>query len=337
MNVLVKEITSNQKKLFNQVIFHPVQTWEWGEFRKEMGNKVIRLGTFRKNILVEGFTITLHKIPKTGLSVGMLTQCPLPSVKVLAKLKEIGSREKVIFIRIEPRISASNGKVKRFINNQYIFRGRPFFNKSTYWIDLTKTEDELLKLMHPKTRYNIRLAERRGVRVTEDNSKVAFDKYLDLMDETTKRQKYFSHSVNYHKLMWKHLKKDGVARLLVAELNSETLVAWIIFFWKDFIYYPYGASSAKYREAMAPTKIMWEVMKLGKKLGAKRFDLWGADSGTGYARFKQSFGPELVEMIGTFDFVINRPLYSAYVIMEKLRWIYLKTKSVLFPSISSFK
>lgn len=184
---------------------------------------------------------------------------------------------------------------------------------------------------------NIRVAEKHGVEVVEDNSDNAFEVYLDLMDETTRRQKYFAHTEKYHRRMWEIFKPSGMAHLLTARYQNKILATWIIFSWHDFIYYPYGASSTEHREVMAPTKMMWEAIKFGKHYGFKKFDLWGADDGKGYAKFKQNFGPELVEMMGTWDLVTNRKIYHLYRVAEELRWKLLKAKAKLLPSASSFR
>jgi lipid II:glycine glycyltransferase (peptidoglycan interpeptide bridge formation enzyme) len=241
---------------------------------------------------------------------------------------------------MEPRVSINEkeqAKVIDLLKKNSCQKGKPFFNKSTFILDLTKSEEELLKLMHSKTRYNIKVAEKHGVEIIEDNSNTAFEKYLDLMDETTKRQGYFAHTEKYHRRMWETFKPSGIAHLLTARYKNEILATWIIFSWHKYIYYPYGASSTNYREVMAPTKMMWEAIKFGKNLGAEKFDLWGADEGTGYAKFKQNFGPELVEMIGTWDLVTNKKIYQLYRVAEEIRWKLLKTKAKLMPNVSSFR
>lgn len=334
MSITIREVTENEKQAFDEVVHHPVQSWEWGEFRQQMGNKVIRLGKFDGDKLLEGYTLTLHKIPKTKYFLAMCTQCPLPSQEVLDALKELAKRENLIFIRLEPytnKLTAGSWQLAAALRP-----GRPFFNKSTFIIDLTKSEEELLKNMHPKTRYNIRVAERHGVEVVEDNSDQAFESYLNLMDETTKRQGYFSHGEKYHRKMWVCMKQSGISHLFLAKYKGKILSTWILFVWHNTLYYPYGASSQENREVMASTKLMWEGIKFGKNLCLQKFDLWGADEGTGYGRFKERFGSTRVESIGTWDLVTNKTIYPLYRLAEETRWKVLKAKAKLFPS-SSFR
>jgi lipid II:glycine glycyltransferase (peptidoglycan interpeptide bridge formation enzyme) len=192
----------------------------------------------------------------------------------------------------------------------------------------------MLSSMHPKTRYNIRLAQKHGVIVSEDNSDRAFESYIALMRETTQRQRYYAHDDTYHRRLWKILHTAGIAHLFQASYKGEVLCAWIVFVWKDTVYYPYGASSRMKRDVMAPNLILWEIALWAKSRGIRSFDLWGslgpdpntADPWYGFNRFKEGYSPNLVEFIGSYDLVINRPVYEIYKIIDRLRWIYLKLK-----------
>ncbi|MEK7536190.1 MAG: peptidoglycan bridge formation glycyltransferase FemA/FemB family protein, partial [Patescibacteria group bacterium] len=191
--------------------------------------------------------------------------------------------------------------------------------------DLTCSEDDLLKSFSKKTRYNIRLAQRHGVEVKIDNSDTAFEKYLELTEETNKRQGFYSHTPKYHRLMWKHL-KGKIANLLVAKYKGEIISTWILFNDDKFLYYPYGASTDKYKEVMANNLMMWEAIRFGRNLKLKTFDLWGREIGTGFTKFKEGYNPRVVEFLGSWDLVINKPLYYLYRFAEKIRWFLLRLK-----------
>ena len=313
---------------------HPIQSWEWGEFREKTGNKVVRL--------LGGYQLTVHPIPYTNFKLAVFLKGPTPTKEMLNTLREFGREENLIFIRMEPNVAKPKNLESRIWNLEKLVRqngarpGRPFFTKSTFQIDLTKSEEELLKAMHPKTRYNIRVAQRHGVEVVEDNSDKAFETYLRLTDETTKRQGFYAHTEKYHRLMWETLHQQmagsgqaPIARLLTAKYKGEILITWMLFVFKDTLYYPYGASSDAHREVMASYTMMWEAIKFGKKLGLKKFDLWGREEGKGFTKFKEGFAPEVVEFLGTWDLVINPALYPIYRIAEEIRWKLLKAKAWL--------
>ena len=317
------------KNTFNKKANHPLQTWEWGEFRKAWGNKVERFDFGQ---------ITIHKIPFIPFKVGVFVKGPQPTKQMIRQLKDYAKENNLVFVKLEPSIvptKSSRTKLIKLLKENNCSKGRRLFTPSTFWIDLKQNEDDLLKSFSSKTRYNIRLAQRRGVKIIEDNSDKAFDKYLKLTFETAKRQGFYAHSKKYHKLMWKHLHKDlvekneePIARLLTARYKEEIITTWIVFVWKDFIYYPYGASSNKYRNVMANNLIMWEATKYGKKLGLKTFDLWGREEGKGFSKFKEGYNPKVVEFLGTWDLVVN-PIYYFYKFIENIRWFFLKKLSFI--------
>lgn len=306
------------KKSFNQAAGHPLQSWEWGEFRKKTGNEVIRFSDYQ---------LTLHQIPFTKYKVGALIKGPKPTQKMLSELKKLAKEENLIFIKLEPNIPKNEASIKLLKENRAV-PGKTLFTPTTFWIDLTPNEEDLLKSFKSKTRYNIRLAQRKGVVVIEDNSEKAFEKYIELTKKTVERQGFYAHTEKYHRLMWEALHLSGIARLLVAKYNKEIIAAWIVFVWHDFLYYPYGASSDKYKNIMASNLIMWEAIKFGKKLGLKTFDLWGREPGKGFTRFKEGYNPRIIEFLGTWDLVTN-PLYYLYRPAEALRWALLRLRAKL--------
>jgi len=304
------------KETFNKVSIHPLQSWEWGEFRKKWGNEVVRLPYGQ---------LTLHKVPLFPVKVGMFIKGPTPTKKMLEELKLLAKKENLIFIKLEPNI-VKNEKLITLLKRNGAVKGKTLFTPSTFWIDLTKSEEELLASFHPKTRYNIRVAQKNGVTVVEDNSKEAFEKYLDLTRETVSRQGFYAHTERYHSLMWETLNSAGIAKLLTARYKGEIITCWIVFVWKNFLYYPYGASTEKYKNVMANNLMMWEAIRFGKSLGLTTFDLWGREEGKGFTRFKEGYNPKIVEFLGTWDLVTN-PFYRLYKFSEYLRWIILRAKS----------
>ena len=323
-------------KQFNSTATHPLQSFEWGEFREKTGIKVIR-GT--------NFQLTIHPIPHTPFTIGYLPKGNLPDKKLIEELKQIGKEKKCIFIQLEPNVERLKIKDLRFKN--LAPAAHPLFTKYNFVLDLTKSEEEILAGMHQKARYNIKVAQKNEVEVIEDNSEKAFEEYLRLTRETTERQKFYAHSEAYHRLMWDTLRvqrsklkvqsldKDKLtAHLLTAKYKGKVLTAWILFVFKDTLYYPYGASSSENREVMSSNLVMWEAIRFGKKLGLRKFDMWGAmgpnpdkkDPWYGFHSFKEKYGAEHAEYVGSYDLVINPVLYQAYKVADKLRWLMLRMK-----------
>lgn len=332
--MIVREVYSDEKEQFDQVVSHPLQSWEWGEFRKKTGLKVVRIGLFDKKVLKSGLQITIHPIPKTSYTIGYLPKCTMLNKEMLAALKKLGQENNCIFIKIEPNVTQG----KEFFLKNGCFYGRPLFTKYSFQIDLNQDEESLLAKMKQKTRYNIRVAEKHGVKINENNSLKTFNQYLKLTFETTKRQRFYAHDERYHRLMWQALHPAGIARLLKATYQEKTLVTWIVFVFNKVLYYPYGASSREHKKVMASNLLMWEAVKFGKKIGCHTFDLWGClgpnpdpkDRWYGFHRFKEGYGPKLIEFIGTFDLVLDPAKYKVYSFLDKLRWKYLKLKAAFF-------
>jgi len=321
---------------YNKQVFHPLQAWEWGEARKKTGVEVLRLGD-GKNV----YQLTIHQLPITNHRIGYLPRSVFPTKDVLDFLYDYGKKNKIVFIKIEPYEEKSKIKDQRSktqIKDQKLIKSKhPLFPEWTQILDLNKSEDELLKSFHHKTRYNIRLAEKKGVVIKEMSNDYGFEIFSKLYFETCKRQKYFGHTAKYHKIVWDSLKKD-IARILIAFYKDIPLAAYEIFCFKDICYYPYGGTSLEYRNLMASNLLMWEAIKLGKKLGAEKFDMWGSlppnyepkHSWSGFTRFKEGYGTKFVEFIGSYDLVINKSAYYLYGLGNKLRENYLKIKSLFF-------
>lgn len=302
------------------MISHPLQTPAWGEFRRAMGIDVVRLN---------GWQLTFHHIPYTSWTIGYFPKGPKPTKEMIEKLLSLGKQKNAIYIQLEPDTTS---KVELQPSHH------PLFTKYTFILDLTKPEEELLAQFHPKTRYNIKVAQKHNVVVKEDNSPAAFKEYLRLTEETTSRQGFFAHNKTYHEKMWKVMHTAGIAHLFTATYQGEVLSAWIVFVWGKTVYYPYGSSSRNHREVMAPTLLLWEIAKWAKKKGCKNFDLWGAlgpspaggpdinDPWYGFHKFKQGFNPRLMEFAGSFDLVIKPFLYSLYTLADTIRWKLLKWK-----------
>ena len=335
--MIIREVLPREKDQFNAQAVHPLQSWEWGEFRQKTGVKVIRLGAFDKNQLLTSFQMTVHPLPLFSYNIIYFPKGPIPDNPLLEALAKVGRENNAILVKMEPNILA-NQDVKNFLLSNGCPEGRPLFTKYTFILDLTKTEDILLAGMKPKTRYNIRLAQKHGVVVTEDNSSQAFETYLKLTMETTQRQGFYSHTSDYHQKMWETLQPAGLAHLFTARWQNQILATYLFFVFNQVLYYPYGASTREHREVMPIYALFWEAIKFGKSLGCQKFDMWGSsgpnpapnDPWIGFHRFKEGFGATLTEFVGTYDLVLNQPFYSLYNLANDFRWKLLRLKSKIF-------
>lgn len=326
-------VDGRHRRLWNEIAEHPLQSWEWGEFRLHTGVEVERLATRQKDTLTHCCQITFHRIPHTPWTIGYIPKGPPVTPALITATARVGKIHKSIFIQFEPNVPISAGHdvpAAKGLRRSH----HPLFTRYTFRLDLTKSPEQLLHDMHPKTRYNIGVARRHGVRIIERSTDAAFSEYLRLQRETVLRQGFYAHDSAYHQAMWRYLRKANIAKLFLAEHENDVLAAWVLFLWKNELYYPYGASSSLKRHVMAPSLLLWESALWGKRHGMKAYDLWGAlgpspdknDPFYGFHRFKQGFGPELTEFIGSFDLILNRPAYEMYRLADRIRWNLLTMK-----------
>lgn len=341
--MIVRQISLEEKNIYNRVVTHPLQSWEWGEFKRLNGNRVERIGFFEGNKLVNAFQVTFHVVPG-GYTIGYLPKGPMPEEEQIKALEQVAKKHNAIFIKMEPNLmlplnSKNSGfeSIDKFIEDRGGRKGKELFTKYTFLLDLTKTQDELFTNLHSKTRYNIRLAIKKGVQIIDDTSEDGIETFIKLLQETTDRQNFFAHDAEYYRKLWRTMGRSGIMKIFHAVYQDTILVSWIVFLFNGRLYYPYGASSSAHREVMASNLMMWEVIKYGQENGMKSFDMWGAmgpnpdpkDPWYGFHRFKEGYGGELMINFQTYDLVYNQLMYQAFQTANKMRWAGLKLKKAI--------
>lgn len=340
--MLIRAIRSEEKEIYNRAVEHPLQSWEWGEFRHQTGQQVTRLGVFDNGQLTQGLQVTFHKLPIPGINknIGYFPKGPAPNENQLSALKQLATQYNAIFIKLEPNImqSVENANTHRplikLLQNNGAQPGRLLFTRFTFHLDLTQTEDTLFSNLKSKTRYNVNLAHRKGVKIYENSSPEGVEQYLEILAETTSRQGFYAHHPDYFRQMWSHLGKTGMMRIFNAVYDNKILVSWIMFMFNDVLYYPYGASRHIHRNVMAGNLLMWEMIRFGKESGCHTFDLWGSlgpepdkdNPWYGFHRFKEGYGGQLMQSLGTHDLVANQSLYTLFRLGDSLRWKWLRLK-----------
>lgn len=345
--MLIRPIRDDEHELYNQIVDHPLQTWEWGEFRRTTGVEVERIGFFEHGQLQKALQVTFHHLPIPGLknyTIGYLPRSYQPDEEQLSALKQIAAAHQALFIKLEPNLAckidelASLKPLANFLIAQGCQPGRPLFTQHTFQLNLAnQTEESLFANFKSKTRYNIRLAIRKGVTIVEDSSPQGLQIYLDILAETTHRQKFYAHGTSYFQKMWDTLANGQMMKVFIAYYENQPLVAWVVFKLNGTIYYPYGASRSIHREVMASNLMMWEVIRYGLQSGCTLFDMWGAlgpdynphHPWAGFHRFKEGYSGDLMRFLGTFDLVTNYPLYKIFRIADDWRWKLLRLKANL--------
>jgi lipid II:glycine glycyltransferase (peptidoglycan interpeptide bridge formation enzyme) len=195
--------------------------------------------------------------------------------------------------------------------------------RNTVMVDLSASEEDILMRMKQKTRYNVRLAEKKGVTVRVggvDDLPMLYKMYA----ETSVRDGFVIRDEEYYMTVWKLFMQDAVngqpsAVPLIAEVDGEAVAAIFLFMFAGRGYYVYGMSRDKHREKMPTYLLQWAAMKHAKAHGCLTYDLWGApdvfdesDSMWGVYRFKEGLGGDVVRTLGAYDFAPSKFWYSMY-------------------------
>lgn len=310
-----------------------LQAWLWGDFQKFLDNKVYRLavvngeGQFQAVILV-----VKHELPfeynylycPRGPVIKEIEPQALESL--FAEIKKIAREDKSFMVRIDPPWAI--GHEQRLINFGFRKSEYEVQPKCNLIIDITKNEEELLAQMKQKTRYNIGLAQKKGVKVQICQEICDLESFWQLTKQTAKRDGFHPHSKEHYKKMFEILSKDGTLKLFLAEYRNKIIAANLISFFGGVGTYLHGASADLYREVMATYLLQWHSILEAKKLGFKYYDFGGVNGRTyhnekweGITRFKTSFAPEVSakEYIGGFEFILNPVVFAAYKFVKQIR------------------
>jgi lipid II:glycine glycyltransferase (peptidoglycan interpeptide bridge formation enzyme) len=300
------------------------------------------LGFYENGQLINALQLTLHKIPILGKKIAYIPRGFLPDQDQIAGLKNLAKKYNIIFSKIEPNV------FKKVNVNDSAFEiledsikesggklGKPSFGKYTFYIDLNHSKTDLMAKMSSKTRYNIRLAQKKGVEIVEDSSKDGMETYIKILTETTRRQGFYAHNPNYFRTLWKVMGDSGMVKIFHAIYKNQVLASWIIFHFNDMLYYPYGSSRTIHKKVMASNLMLWQMILYGKSQNCRYFDLWGClgpnpnpnDPWIGFHRFKKGYGGDIMESLGTYDLVYSPVNYALFNLANNIRWSYLKLKT----------
>lgn len=252
--------------------------------------------------------------------------------RIFEDVERIAKEERAIFARIEPPMSWDKGWIDVLKKDFKIFAApRRFTPQHTLVLNLSGSEEEILAQMKPKGRYNIGVAQRKGVQVRmfknfADVPAKDFDEFYELLKKTSVRDKFGIHPRSFYENFLKTLGQENMSALFLAyEPAAKKIIAGLIAaFYKDTAIYYYGASSDKDRNFMAPYLLQWEAILEAKKRGLKFYDFLGiapADDlnhpWKGITEFKKKFGGKELKYPPTFDVVYKRVPYWLLRLLRK--------------------
>lgn len=317
-----------------------LHAWNWGEFHERMNYKIWRLGVSADNNLA-GIALLI----KIKARRGAFLFCPhgpllketlvlgerLPKQKILKALleifKKIALSEKCRFIRVSPLMEDS--KENKLIFKNLGFRKAPIhIHPELVWIlDITPSEDELLRGMRKTTRYSIKKAEKDGVAVIKSSKIDDLEIFWQLYQQTASRHHFTPFSKQYLQKEFENFQKNGQALLLFGRYKDEIISGALIIFYGGLGFYHHGASLPKYTQITASHLLQWEAICEAKKRGCWLYNFWGIAPANasrhpwaGLSLFKKGFGGFSQSYLLTQDFIIS-PFYWLTFTIEKIRKI----------------
>jgi len=309
--------------------FGLLQAWSWGEFQEGLSKFFFRLAVVdeKSNILAVAQVIKIDlPLAKNYLYIPrgpILLRDDKLNQKLLellfTEIKKLASSEGAIFLRLDPAWEDSQINQQTLSKLGFIFQGQ-VQPKQTLIIDLTKSEKTLLAEMKPKTRYNIKVAEKHQIAI--DSGPDYFDDFWRLNFQTYGRHRLKSHRRHYFKTLIDILGRSGKSpiTLWVAQYQGRVIAAQIMAKFNDWSVYLHGASDYNYRSKMAPYLLQWQVIRGAKKAGCQYYDFWGVDQikWPGLTRFKKCFSPatDFTTYLGAWDEVYRRFWYNIYKVFK---------------------
>jgi peptidoglycan pentaglycine glycine transferase (the first glycine) len=324
---------------------HLLQTYEWAQVKAQVGWKALPLlwstdqGEPRAAAL---FLIPSVRVARFGpkISIGYIPRGPMLDwsdcklrKQVLADIQRIARDEHVLFVKSEPELSLGTGipgrenaqenRVGQEVLDELKQNGWHFSEsqvqfRNTALLSLDGSEEDWLKRMKQKTRYNLRIAQRDGVTVRlADESE--FPMMYRMYAETSVRDGFVIRSEDYYLNVWKTFFHAGMLSPLIAEVDGQGVAGLMLFSFGTKAWYLYGMSTGLHREKMPNYLLQWEAMRIAKSKSCQIYDLWGApdvfddtDSMSGVFRFKEGLGASVLRTCGAWDYVVNSLGYTLY-------------------------
>ncbi|MFC2030201.1 lipid II:glycine glycyltransferase FemX [Chloroflexota bacterium] len=338
---------------------HILQSWTWGQFKARHGWSATRLVFLEGGLPVAAASVLQRKLPRLPISILYVSKGPaiawddtVRARRLLAELEHLARRRRALFIKIDPDVyyhedsgsatgaqeevdrvllrAASASQMARILTERgWCPSDEQIQFRNTVLLDLQKPEEELLAAMKQKTRYNIRLASRKGVTVCKGTSE-DMGTFYRLYSETAERDGFLIRPFDYYVDAWGSFLERDMAHLLLAKVEGEATAGLILFTFGPTAWYMYGASSNRHRKLMPNNLLQWEAIRQAKSAGSTLYDLWGApdhldesDPMWGVVRFKLGLGGRLVRGLGAWDYATNRLAYHSYttIMPRYLNWL----------------
>jgi peptidoglycan pentaglycine glycine transferase (the first glycine) len=346
-----------------------LQSEYWRKFQKSVGRKTHNISESSDAGEFLAFAnIITHKLPVVGdyfyvprgpilsRNTKRATQNTNKIQKFTNDLIYIAKKNNIGWIRIEPDSEDTLITIKENLpkNVKIIKSAVDMQPREIFLMDITKSEEDLLSGMKQKTRYNIRLSQKKGVCITclpagtaHNAERVAsenIEEFLRLVKITAKRDRIKPHSESYYRQMFEIIPSE-ILKLYVAEYEGKIIAANLVLLFGKTATYMHGASDNEHRNVMAPYLLQWQQILDAKEAGCEKYDFGGVKfshkkqpcltagrhaahhtkNWDGITKFKTGFAPYLkpIEFPGCYDMVLVPLKYNLYRIIQRTRKLFL--------------
>ena len=330
-----REVKEHEKNRWDEFVANQesggfTQSWEWSEFLISLNKKVWRIAVVDADIWVATALLTKSEM-KLGQAVLACPRGPVISSDcnfelvaelILREIDKIAAKENCLSSLVDP--ASNDSRWCQVYNSlEYVKSPTDTQPRHTLILDIRQGAEEILSKMHQKTRYNLRLAEKKGVTVAIENN--AIKDFANLMALTESRQNIAMQSTSY----FKKLLAMPFAELLIARYEGKPVAGNIVIYWNHQATYLFGASDHALRQIMAPYLLQWFAIKEAQARGMWFYDFWGAapenasgreTAWSGFTKFKRGFSPdlELTEYLGNYEKVYQPVKLGLYRFLRQI-------------------
>lgn len=323
----VKEITNKktwESFLARQPTYPFFQGWNWGEVQEKLGTGVLRAGLFDDNKLEA--IIQLVEIKAKRGHYLYLRHGPVMNEfsekyfdKIMQFIKKLAQEKKASFIRVS-RFPKNNDASEYFRNNSFHSSAIQTVDAEVCWtLDITKSEDELLKNMRKSHRYLIKRSQTSGVKIIKTQDSKELERFLPLYKKLSVRKHFVAHKGVVEE--FETFAKNDEEVLFLAIYEGRVISGALIAFVGNTAIYRHSASDDDYRNIPSSYMIQWEAIKEAKKRNKSVYNFWGiAPIGSvnhpwsGLTLFKTGFGGQYEEFLSTMDLPLRVDYVKTYAI-----------------------
>jgi len=310
-----------------------LQSFEWGEIKSHFGWQPIRIALEEGNKIVAAVSVLKREIPYLRHCLFYAPRGPVVDFSnrelleaLLDAVEKEADKHHAIYLKIDPDVSEKEASILQTLHVLGFEKApKQVQPRATMYLDLVPSLDEILMRFEEKTRYNVRLAEKKGVTIKEDSSAGGLDIFHGLYRQTAERDRFLIHPLSYYQKIREYLLEKGMGKNFIAYHAGKPIGAVIVFCFGSKIWYMYGASASQHRNLMPNHLLHWEIIKWAKEKGYKTYDLWGIPAVPrpghplwGVYRFKKGFQGQVIKNIGAYDYPYS-PLFY-HVLEHGLVW-----------------